>query len=171
MLDAAVTGGRERQIRVEFDPERMAAYRLSFAEILAAVQRENVNIPGGSIDIGQGKYLLRIPGEFTDPAQIDNLVLTVREGRPIYFKDVATVHDTFEDRTSHARLNGKESVTLAIKKRTGENIIAVADRVFALLEEARRPGAGGGGAGRHPQPVEGYPAHGQRSWRTTSSPA
>ncbi|MBE0595738.1 MAG: efflux RND transporter permease subunit [Desulfuromonadales bacterium] len=138
VLDAVVTGGRERQIRVEFDPERMAAYRLSFSEIMAAVQRENVNIPGGSIDIGQGKYLLRIPGEFTDPAQIDNLVLTVRDGRAIYFKDVASIHDTFEDRTSHARLNGQESVTLAIKKRTGENIIAVADRVFALLEEGRR---------------------------------
>ncbi|MFA5516396.1 MAG: efflux RND transporter permease subunit [Desulfuromonadales bacterium] len=138
VLDAAVTGARERQIRVEFDPERLASYRLSFAEIMAAVQRENVNIPGGSIDIGQGKYLLRIPGEFTDPAQIDNLVLAVREGRPIYFKDVATVRDTFEDRTSQARLNGKESVTLAIKKRTGENIIAVADQVFLLLAEARR---------------------------------
>ncbi len=138
VLDVELTGGRERQIRVEFDPDRMAAYRLSFAEILAAIQRENVNIPGGSIDIGQGKYLLRIPGEFTDPAQIDRLVVTARDGRPIYFKDIATVYDTFEDRTSHARLNGRKSVTLAIKKRTGENIIAVADQVFALLEQARR---------------------------------
>ncbi len=138
VLDVVLTGGRERQVRVEFDPDRMAAYRLSFSEILAAVQRENVNIPGGSIDIGQGKYLLRIPGEFTDPAQIDNLVVTVRDGRAIYFKDVAAVHDTFADRLSHARLNGRDSVTLAIKKRTGENIIGVADQVFAVLEEARR---------------------------------
>lgn len=138
VLDVVLTGGRERQIRVEFDPDRMAAYRLSFSEILAAVQRENVNIPGGSIDIGQGKYLLRIPGEFTDPAEIDHLVLTAREGRPIYFKDVATIRDTFEDRTSDARLNGRQSVSLAIKKRAGENIIAVADQVFALLAEAQR---------------------------------
>jgi multidrug efflux pump len=138
VLDVVVTGAREREIRVEFDPERMAAYRLSFAEILTAVQRENVNIPGGSIDIGQGKYLLRIPGEFTDPSQIDRLVLAVRGGRPIYFKDLASIRDTFEDRTSYARLGGEQSITLAIKKRTGENIIGVADRVFALLEEARR---------------------------------
>ena len=138
VLDVVVTGAREREIRVEFDPERMAAYRLSFSEILQAVQRENVNIPGGSIDIGQGKYMLRIPGEFTDPAQIDRLVLVVRDGRPIYFKDVATIRDTYQDRTSFARLNGHQSITLAIKKRTGENIIAVADQVFALLDEARR---------------------------------
>lgn len=137
VLDVGLTGGRERQIRVEFDPDRMAAYQLSFAEILTAISQENVNIPGGSIDIGRGKYLLRIPGEFKDPAIIDNLVLVARDGKPIYFKDVASVRDTFEDRLSYARLNGNQSVTLAVKKRTGENIIAVADQVFALLSAAR----------------------------------
>jgi len=136
VLDVVMSGGREREIRVEFDPDRMAAYKIPLTEVIAAVQQENVNIPGGSIDIGQGKYLLRIPGEFTDPSQIDNLVLMVRDGRPIYFKDVTTVYDTFEDRVSRARLDGHESVTLAIKKRTGQNIIAVADQVFALLEYA-----------------------------------
>lgn len=137
VLDVVLTGARERQVRVEFDPDRLAAYRLSFAEILAAIQRENVNIPGGSIDLGEGKYLLRIPGEFTDPNQIDNLVMVTRDGRPIYYKDVATIDFTFEDRLSHARLGGKESISLAVKKRTGENIIAVADQVFALLQGAR----------------------------------
>ncbi|PLX88545.1 MAG: AcrB/AcrD/AcrF family protein [Desulfuromonas sp.] len=136
VLDVVMSGGREREIRVEFDPERLAAYQISLTEVIQSISRENVNIPGGSIDIGAGKYLLRIPGEFTDPAQIDNLVLVNRDGRPVYFKDVTTVYDTFEDRTSRARLDGHESVTLAIKKRTGQNIIAVADRVFALLKHA-----------------------------------
>lgn len=136
VLDVVMSGGREREIRVEFDPDRMAAYQISLSEVIASIKQENVNIPGGSIDIGQGKYLLRIPGEFTDPSQIDNLVLVAREGRPIYFKDVTTVYDTFEDRVSRARLDGRESVTLAIKKRTGQNIIAVADQVFALLKHA-----------------------------------
>ncbi len=137
VLDVVLTGGRENEVRVEIDPDRMAAYRVSFNEIVTAVARENVNIPGGSIDIGQGKYLLRIPGEFTDPAQIDNLVMVVRDGKPIYYKDMATVDFTFEDAKSYARLNGKPSVTLAVKKRTGENIIEVTDRVFALLEYAK----------------------------------
>ena len=136
VLDVVLTGGRERQIRVEFDPDRLYAYRISLGEIIRAIQRENVNIPGGSIDIGAGKYLLRIPGEFTDPAQIDNLVLTERQGQVIYFKDVARIVDSFEDRTSYARLNGQRSVSLAIKKRTGANIIEVADQVFALMAQA-----------------------------------
>lgn len=136
VLDVVLSGGRERQIRVEFDPDRMFAYQISLAEVIRAVQRENVNIPGGSIDIGESKYLLRIPGEFTDPHEIDNLVLTRRDGRIIYFKDVADVVDAFEDRTSYSRLNGDQSVTLAIKKRSGANIIDVANRVFALLGEA-----------------------------------
>ena len=136
VLDVTLTGGQERQIRVEFDPDRLYAYKISLSEIVQAIRQENVNIPGGSIDIGQGKYLLRIPGEFTDPAQIDNLVLTERDGKAIYFKDVAKIVDSFEDRTSYARLNGHQSVSLAIKKRTGANIIEVADRVFALLDSA-----------------------------------
>lgn len=136
VLDVVLTGGRERQIRVEFDPDRLFAYRISLTEVLAAIRQENVNIPGGSIDIGEGKYLLRIPGEFTDPAEIDNLVLTRRDGRIIYFKDVARIVDSYEDRISYARLNGKQSVSLAIKKRTGANIIQVADQVFAMLEVA-----------------------------------
>jgi len=138
VLDVVLTGGREREIRVEFDPDRLYAYRISLGEVIRAIQQENVNIPGGSIDIGQGKYLLRIPGEFTDPAEIDNLVLTERDGRIIYFKDVAKIVDSFEDRTSYARVNGKKSVSLAIKKRTGANIIEVADQVFALLNIAKQ---------------------------------
>ncbi len=136
VLDVVITGGRERQIRVEFDPDRLHAYQISLAEVIRAIAQENVNIPGGSIDIGQGKYLLRIPGEFSDPDEIDNLVLTERNGRVIYFKDVAEIVDSFEDRTSRARLNGAQSVSLAIKKRTGANIIEVADQVFALLKVA-----------------------------------
>ncbi|SEA74326.1 heavy metal efflux pump, CzcA family [Desulfuromusa kysingii] len=136
VLDVVLTGGRERQIRVEFDPDRLYAYRISLGEIVQAIRQENVNIPGGSIDIGQGKYLIRIPGEFSDPDEIDNLVLLERDNQVIYFKDVARIVDSFEDRTSYARLNGSQSVSLAIKKRTGANIIEVADRVFALLNAA-----------------------------------
>ncbi|MBE9486211.1 MAG: efflux RND transporter permease subunit, partial [Chloroflexi bacterium] len=136
VLDVVITGGRQREIRVEFDPDRLSAYRISLSEVIRAIQQENVNIPGGSIDIGRGKYLLRIPGEFTDPAEIDSLVLTERDGRIVYFKDIARIFDSFEDRTSRARVNGKQSVSLAIKKRTGANIIEVADQVFALLKLA-----------------------------------
>ncbi|PLX98524.1 MAG: AcrB/AcrD/AcrF family protein [Desulfuromonas sp.] len=137
VLDVVLTGGREHQVRVEIDPDRLAAYRISFNEVVAAVARENVNIPGGSIDIGKGKYLLRIPGEFTDPAQIDNLVMVVRDGKPVYYKDLATAEFTFEDATSYARLDGKPSVSLAVKKRTGENIIEMTDRIFTLIEYAK----------------------------------
>jgi CzcA family heavy metal efflux pump len=136
VLEVDVVGARDREIRVEFDPDRMAAYKLSFTEILTLVQKENVNVPGGSIDLGRGKYMLRIPGEFTDPGEIDNLVLVARDGKPIYLKDVATIRDTFEDAKSYARINDRPSVTLSVKKRTGENIIEVADQIFALLEAA-----------------------------------
>ena len=137
VLEVDVTGARQREIRVEFDPERMAAYKLSFTEIMTLIQRENVNVPGGSIDLGKGKYMLRIPGEFSSPSEIDNLVLVARNGKPIYLKDVAVINDTFEDHKTFARINDRSSVSLSVKKRTGENIIQVSDQVFALLDAAR----------------------------------
>jgi CzcA family heavy metal efflux pump len=136
VMDVSIAGGREREIRIEFNPDRMFAYKLSFAEILRSVQMENVNIPGGSLDMGQRKYLLRIPGEFTEPGELDALIVANRDGKPIYLKDVASVRDAFEDRKTYARFNGRRCVTLAITKRSGENIIAVVDEIVALMEIA-----------------------------------
>jgi len=135
VLEIVISGGLEREIKIVFDKERLSAYGLSFVEILNAIAKENVNIPGGSVDIGKGKYLLRIPGEFKNPALIDNLVLIEKNGKPIYIKDIADVVDSFKDRESYSRYNGTRSITLSVKKRTGENIVDVADRVRAVVDD------------------------------------
>jgi len=137
VLDADVIGGLEREIRVELDFDRLSAYDIPVADLLSVIRRENENITGGSIEMDDAKFSVRVPGEFVSPAQIRNIVLTMRDGKPIYVTDVARVVDTYKDQTSRSRLNGRECVSIAVKKRSGENIIRVVEAVKELLDEAR----------------------------------
>jgi len=68
VLDAAISGGLEREIHVEFDLDRVRAYNVPFSSLINAVRQSNVNMPGGSMDIGQGKYTVRVPEEFKHPS-------------------------------------------------------------------------------------------------------
>lgn len=137
VLDAEILGGLEREIRVEFDQDRVAAYGLTMAEVVQTVTRNNVTTPGGSIDIGDAKYSLKAPGEFGNPAEIDRLVVAVRNNQPIYLSDVAVVRDTFKDRTSFSRLNSQEAVAVRVTKRPGENLLGIANEIKAIVNQYR----------------------------------
>jgi multidrug efflux pump subunit AcrB len=134
VLEVDVTGGREREIRIEVDPDKLAYYRIPITAFQNAVYNENQNTSGGSIRLGDGRYQLRVPGEFETPSEILNLVIGTFEGRPVYLKDMAKVSDGFKDETSRSRLNGREAVNIMVKKRVGENIIAITDQIDALIE-------------------------------------
>ena len=138
VLDSEVIGALEREIRLEFDPDRVAAYGISIPELVSLIPSENVNVSAGGLETPGTKFNVRVPAEFAEPEDIDHLLLTVRDGRPIYLADVATVRDTFKDRATYARLDGQPSVTLTVKKRVGANIVQIADRVKAILDEAGR---------------------------------
>ncbi|MDI6793569.1 MAG: efflux RND transporter permease subunit [bacterium] len=138
VLDVQIIGGLEREIRVEFDMDRVASYRIPFNEIIASVRQGNVNLPGGSVEIDEAKYTLRIPAEYKNPLEIYNLIVYVRDGRPVYLRDIATVVDGFKEQDSLSRFKGKESITLSIQKRSGENIIFIAQTVKAIIAEAEK---------------------------------
>jgi CzcA family heavy metal efflux pump len=137
VLDARIIGGLEREIHVEFDLDRVGAYNVPFTSMLQAVERGNVNMPGGSMDIGDMRYQVRVPEDFRNPAEIDSIVAFVRDGRPVYLRDVAAIRDHFKDPTTLSRLNGQNAVTLQIVKRSGENIIVINDRVAAIVGEMK----------------------------------
>ena len=159
ILEVDVVGGLEREVQVNVDLNALQAYNLTFSDIVATVQQENTNIPGGSIDVDRLNYLVRVSGEFTDPAEIENLVIKAPNGNPIYIRDVADVVFGFKDRTSYARLKvirvedeeGEivrlpdeeietlQVISLNVKKRPGENIIEAADAVQKKIEEFPLP--------------------------------
>lgn len=137
VLEAKIVGGLEREIHVLFDLDRVAFYNVPFSSLLSSVERGNVNQPGGSMDIGSSRYLVRVPEDFKHPAEINNIVAFVRDGRPVYLRDLATIADANKDPLSLSRIDGKASVTILIKKRSGENIIRISDEVAAIVAEMR----------------------------------
>nr|WP_321465716.1 efflux RND transporter permease subunit [uncultured Desulfobulbus sp.] len=138
VLEVDVTGGVEREIRVEVDPDKLSYYGLSFNALEQVVKSENQNTSGGAIRLGMGRFLLRVPGEFATPEEIFWLVVGTHEGQPVYLKDVAEVVDSYKEETSRARLNGRSAVNLAVKKRSGENIIAISREIDQLIEQQRQ---------------------------------
>ena len=135
VLDARLSGGLEREIHVEFDLDRVGAYQVPFSGLINAVTKSNVNMPGGSMDIGQAKYLVRVPEDFKHPSEIFSIVAFVRNGKPVYLRDVAFIRDSNKDPLTKSRINGEKSVTLAIQKRSGENIVAVTDQVKKIVRD------------------------------------
>ncbi|MEJ2098852.1 MAG: efflux RND transporter permease subunit [Desulfobacterales bacterium] len=138
VLEARLTGGLEREIHVEFDLDRVGAYNVPFSSIVGSVTNSNVNMPSGSMDIGEGKYLVRVPEDFQHPSEIFSIVAFVRDGKPVYLRDVATIKDAFKDPLTRSRINQEKSVTIAVLKRSGENIVRVTDEVKRVIKEMRQ---------------------------------
>jgi len=134
VLAADVKGGLEREVKINVDAHRLKYYGLSFDDIIGKIGLENRSIPGGSVDIGNQNYLIRVPGEFDDPAKISDIVVKSEMGQPIYVRDVAQVIYGYKERTTMSRENGREAVTLVIKKRSGENIIRISDEIKSLIK-------------------------------------
>ncbi|HNZ19305.1 MAG: efflux RND transporter permease subunit [Candidatus Hydrogenedentes bacterium] len=129
VLDVEVIGGVEREIQIEVDPERVAQYGISFGNLMGVVAQENVNTPGGTMELGEAKFLMRTPGEFKNPDDINDLVVKQSPEGTVFLRDVAKVYDGFKDVETISRLNGEPSVTLTVIKRSGANIIQIADEV------------------------------------------
>ncbi len=138
VLEADIMGALEREIRLEIDPDRVAAYGLTIPELLTRLKAENVNISAGGLETPGTKFNVRLQAEFDKVDDICHLPLTERNSKTVYLTDVATVRDTFKDRASLARLDGAGSITINVRKTTGANIIKVADNVKTILSEARK---------------------------------
>ena len=135
VLEAQLSGGLEREVHVDVDLAKLKFYGLAFKDVSDAVRGENVTVPGGSIDVGELKYLVRVPGEFEATSAIGDIVIETRDGRPVYVRDVAAVDFGFKERDSYARLDGVPVISLAIVKRSGANIVETAEAVRAVLAQ------------------------------------
>lgn len=138
VLEVKISGGLEREVKVDVDINKLIHYNIRFDDIIEAIENENRTIPGGSIDLDRQSFLVRIPGEFDKPYIVQDLVVKLQDGKPIYVKDVADVSYAFKDRSTYARVNGIEAVTLNISKRVGANIIDIADKVKSIMADARK---------------------------------
>jgi len=137
VLDVRLSGGLEREVKVNINPARLRYYNLGVNDVIDAIRNENRTIPGGSVESGTLNYTVRIPGEFSSAEELNNIVVKTKAGIPIYVRDLADVSFAFKDQTSYSRLDGKSSVTLSIQKRSGENIIRISDAVKEILDSEK----------------------------------
>ncbi|GAB4268187.1 MAG: hypothetical protein Kow0029_03360 [Candidatus Rifleibacteriota bacterium] len=133
VANVELKGGFEREIRVKAFPEKLLAYNLTIDDLIDAVARDNQNMPLGNINEGNFKYILRSEGEVANPQQLADIIVKEIDGRPIYLSELATIEDSYKDIESLARLNGKPSVTLEIKKEAGANPVLISDQVQKLI--------------------------------------
>lgn len=138
----AVTGGQRREIRVELAREKIAALNIAPADVTNVLRTANQNIPVGEIDEGDTTYLVRSQGQFASLEDIRGLVVTTRDGVPIYVRDIAEVRDTTEDLRSIVRIDGRPGMQMSVTKQSGENTIAVARLVREELVRVNREMSG-----------------------------
>ncbi len=135
---AEIVGAPEREIQVNVDLYKMSQARVSFMDIENAISRENRDITGGMIEVGDMKRTIKIKGQFTSALNLNNIVVrSSAQGATVYLKDIAELKDTIKEKESYARLDGKNVVTLNIVKRAGENLINAADKIKNIVAEMK----------------------------------
>src|SRR5256712_2855419 len=124
-----VVGGLQRAINVWIDSERLAAYKLPITTVRNALQRQNADVPGGNVEAGRRELVLRTLGRFTDPRDMEELVIANINGAPIKIRDIGRVEDGTKEQRSLAHLNGTPTVTLEIRRQSGANTVEVIHNV------------------------------------------
>ncbi|MFH1311645.1 MAG: efflux RND transporter permease subunit [Candidatus Eisenbacteria bacterium] len=126
-------GGKQREIHVYADDEKLKAYGLTLGHLVHALRAENVRVPGGRVEQGRSDFLVRTTGEFESVGEINDVVVARVEGSPVYLRDVAFVEDAFADRVEELRLGGKPGLMVMIQKQSTANTVEVSDRVKGEL--------------------------------------
>lgn len=129
-----MVGGREREIHVQLDPDRLKAYGLTAADVKAALVRQNVEVPGGLIETGSRDLMLRTVGRVREVRDFESLVVREVNGTLVYLRDVAAVEDSQQEARTMARLNGQNAVALVVQKQSGTNTVEVVTAVKARLK-------------------------------------
>ena len=138
VANCMIMGGREREIQVRIDREKLEALNIPIQQVISTLRYENLDLSGGHITRGYTEYLLRTLGEFENLDQIRNTVITVRDQKPVYLKDFANVYDTHTEIRNYSRTNKKNGLILAVAKESGANDLEVASGIKKKLEEIKK---------------------------------
>lgn len=131
----AVIGAQEREVQVNVDPKRLEAYGLTVESLGQLIAAENINVPAGTLDLGDQTFNLKSDLEFDDSRELFDIVVSNRGGRTVMLSDVAEIKDTLEKATMDERINGRKGVRVMIQKQTGANTVQIIEDVQAKLEE------------------------------------
>jgi len=128
----------QQQVRISLNLDKMSQNRISLNRVIGAIQSENVNIPGGSIDMGTKKYNIKTSGDYKTIDEIKNTIVLSADGKTVYVKDIADVSFDYEEQNYIARLNGKRGVFVTASRKMGTNIFDVEKEMQPVLEQFKK---------------------------------
>ena len=132
-----IRGAQEREVEVAVDIYKMMAAKVSFQDIIGAINNGNVTMSAGNFITSGQRRTIRVLGEINSPADLENFVVKSDNNNPIYLKNIAVVKFKEKERTTYAREFGQRVVMLDVKKRAGKNMVAAADKIKVILENAK----------------------------------
>lgn len=134
----SMMGAPEREIQVYVDPRKMEAYNLTVEQLGQVIAAENVNVPAGTIDIGNNTINVKTDGEFNSSDDLYGILVTSYGGRDIFLRDVAQIRDTIEEETLDERINGRKGVRVVVQKQAGANTVSIVDQIMETLPSIQK---------------------------------
>lgn len=132
-----IRGIQEQEMRIDVDPLKAEAVRVSIDDIERAISSEHVTVSGGQLKKDGTRYAIRIEGEFADADEMKRMIVKEQNFKTIHLDDVANVYFGNSDTTSFARERGKKVVMLDVQKQSGENLLTAAENIRIKLDESR----------------------------------
>ena len=129
----SVMGAPEREVQVNVDPQKLEAYNLTVEQLGQIIAAENVNIPSGTIDIGNNTFNVKADGEFALSDELRKVVVSNVGARTIMLSDVAEIRDTLEKSTMDERVNGRRGVRVMFQKQSGANTVNIVREIQKRL--------------------------------------
>jgi multidrug efflux pump subunit AcrB len=131
---AEVVACPERELRVSVDLSRLSRFNISINQVIGAIQSENANIPGGSVELGPKKFNIKTSGSFKSLEDVERTIVGAGKGRVVYLKDVAAVGWNYEDLRYYGRYNGKRAVFLIASMKQMQNIHKIRDMIYRKFD-------------------------------------
>ncbi|OEJ99942.1 efflux RND transporter permease subunit [Roseivirga misakiensis] len=131
-----IVGVDEKEVKIKVDPFKLEARKVTFNDIENAISSENLTLSGGNVIADGIRRNVRVIGEFDDPSQMEDIIISNENGNIVYLKDVATVEFDYKDKQNYARLDLDPVVKIDVMKRSGENLLIATDNIMALLDES-----------------------------------
>ena len=133
-----IRGAQEKEIEIAVDIYKMMASKVSFDDIIGAIKNGNTTISAGNLVVNGQRRTLRVLGEVNSPNELEHFIVKNERNNPIYLKDVASVAFKEKKRSTFARAFGTPVVMLDVKKRSGKNMVAAAEKIKTLVKQTEK---------------------------------
>jgi HAE1 family hydrophobic/amphiphilic exporter-1 len=138
VANVGLMGGEERQIRVNIDRKKLESFGLDAQSVLKAIESSNLDFPAGSVKDLSNETTIRLAGKFKEPKDLEEVVITNRDSRTIFLKDVAVVIDGIKETETISRYNATTAIGLLMYKQTDANAVEVSEQVHTEIKKLEK---------------------------------